>query len=55
MRDYLHVQDLAEGHVAAMRFLGSTPGATTLNLRFVHHSVDHYCEQLDAMRALLGD
>ncbi|HEU5302818.1 MAG TPA: TIGR03619 family F420-dependent LLM class oxidoreductase [Acidimicrobiia bacterium] len=30
-------------------------GATTLNLRFVHHSVDHYCEQLDAMRALLGD
>ncbi|MFO7589857.1 MAG: LLM class F420-dependent oxidoreductase [Acidimicrobiia bacterium] len=30
-------------------------GATTLNLRFVHHSVDHYCEQLDAMRALLVD
>ena len=32
MRDYLHVQDLAEGHVAAMRYLASAPGATTLNL-----------------------
>ena len=27
-------------------------GATTLNLRFVHHSVEHYCEQLAAMREL---
>ena len=27
-------------------------GATMLNLRFVHHSCDHYCEQLEAMRAL---
>ena len=32
VRDYLHVQDLAEGHVAAMRYLASAPGATTLNL-----------------------
>jgi UDP-glucose 4-epimerase len=32
VRDYLHVQDLAEGHVAALRFLGSAPGATTMNL-----------------------
>ena len=32
VRDYLHVQDLADGHVAAIRYLGSTPGATTLNL-----------------------
>jgi UDP-glucose 4-epimerase len=32
VRDYLHVQDLAEGHVAAIRFLGTTPGATTFNL-----------------------
>lgn len=27
-------------------------GATTLNARFVHHSLDHYLEQLAAMRAL---
>jgi probable F420-dependent oxidoreductase len=27
-------------------------GATTLNVRFVHHSLDHYVEQLEAMRAL---
>ena len=32
VRDYLHVQDLAEGHVAAVRFLASAPGATTMNL-----------------------
>jgi len=30
-------------------------GATMLNLRFVHHSVDHYCEQLAAMRAIVRD
>jgi len=28
-------------------------GATMLNLRFVHHSVEHYCEQLAAMRELV--
>lgn len=28
-------------------------GATTLNLRFVHHSLDHYLEQLTAMRELI--
>lgn len=28
-------------------------GATMLNLRFVHHSVDHYVEQLAAMRELV--
>jgi probable F420-dependent oxidoreductase len=28
-------------------------GATTLNVRFVHHSVEHYCEQLAAMRELV--
>jgi alkanesulfonate monooxygenase SsuD/methylene tetrahydromethanopterin reductase-like flavin-dependent oxidoreductase (luciferase family) len=27
-------------------------GATTLNVRFVHHSLAHYVEQLEAMRAL---
>jgi probable F420-dependent oxidoreductase len=29
-------------------------GATILNLRFVHHSAEHYCEQLAAMQDLLG-
>jgi probable F420-dependent oxidoreductase len=28
-------------------------GATILSLRFVHHSPDHYCEQLAAMRELV--
>ena len=32
VRDYIHVQDLAEGHVAALRYLAQHPGATTLNL-----------------------
>lgn len=29
-------------------------GATTINLRFVHHSLDHYVEQLAAMRELVA-
>jgi probable F420-dependent oxidoreductase len=29
-------------------------GATILNLRFIHHSPEHYCEQLAAMQALLA-
>jgi probable F420-dependent oxidoreductase len=28
-------------------------GVTGMSLRFVHHSVDHYCEQLAAMQGLL--
>ena len=28
-------------------------GATTLNVRFVHHSLEHYIEQLAAMRELI--
>ena len=32
IRDYLHVQDLAEGHVAALRYLAGTHGATSINL-----------------------
>ena len=32
IRDYLHVQDLADGHVAALRYLAKTHGAVTLNL-----------------------
>ena len=26
-----------------------------LNLRFVHHSCEHYCEQLAAMRSVADD
>jgi probable F420-dependent oxidoreductase len=29
-------------------------GATTLNVRFVHHSLDHYLEQLAAMQELIA-
>lgn len=32
VRDYLHVQDLAEGHVAALKYLARSQGAVTLNL-----------------------
>jgi UDP-glucose 4-epimerase len=32
VRDYLHVVDLAEGHVAALDALGSNPGCTAVNL-----------------------
>jgi UDP-glucose 4-epimerase len=32
IRDYLHVQDLAEGHVAALQHLSRTYGAVTFNL-----------------------
>ncbi|MCC6867916.1 MAG: UDP-glucose 4-epimerase GalE [Burkholderiales bacterium] len=32
VRDYLHVQDLAEGHVAALRYLAGARGALPINL-----------------------
>ena len=32
VRDYIHVQDLAAGHVAALAYLAATPGAVALNL-----------------------
>jgi UDP-glucose 4-epimerase len=32
VRDYIHVSDLAEGHVAALRSLLDTPGSLTVNL-----------------------
>ncbi|WP_164078783.1 NAD-dependent epimerase/dehydratase family protein, partial [Stenotrophomonas maltophilia] len=32
VRDYIHVTDLAEGHVAALRRLLDTPGSLTVNL-----------------------
>ena len=40
VRDYIHVMDLAEGHVAALRQLLATPGSFTVNLGTgVGHSV----------------
>jgi len=41
--------DSTRGVVAELR----DAGATLLNLRFVHHSCAHYCEQLAAMRELV--
>ncbi len=32
VRDYIHVMDLAAGHVAALAYLASTPGAVVFNL-----------------------
>ena len=32
LRDYIHVCDLAEGHVAALRYLREHPGLLTVNL-----------------------
>ncbi|HVO89373.1 MAG TPA: UDP-glucose 4-epimerase GalE [Casimicrobiaceae bacterium] len=32
VRDYIHVQDLAEGHVRAFKYLATHPGVLTLNL-----------------------
>jgi UDP-glucose 4-epimerase len=32
VRDYIHVMDLAAGHVAALAYLASTPGAVAFNL-----------------------
>jgi UDP-glucose 4-epimerase len=36
IRDYIHVADLAEGHVAALRYLERVPGCTVLNLGLGH-------------------
>jgi len=36
VRDYIHVTDLAEGHVAALRYLERARGAVTLNLGVGH-------------------
>jgi probable F420-dependent oxidoreductase len=41
----------ARAAIAALR----GAGATTLSARFVHHSVEHYCEQLAALVPLVDD
>ena len=38
VRDYVHVVDLAEGHVAALRHLLARPGSITVNLGTGHGS-----------------
>jgi len=49
--------DPLDDPAAARRAVASLrdAGATILNVRFVHHSCDHYCEQLAAMRDLVDD
>jgi UDP-glucose 4-epimerase len=36
VRDYIHVLDLAEGHVAAVEYLGANPGYDVINLGTGH-------------------
>ncbi len=52
IRDYIHVLDLADGHVAALRALPSLPGCRSVNLGTGQgHSV---LETLDAARRVSG-
>jgi len=46
VRDYIHVDDLAEGHVAALRHLLDRPGSITVNL-----GTGHGYSVLDVVRA----
>jgi UDP-glucose 4-epimerase len=46
VRDYIHVVDLAEGHVAALRRLFDHPGSLTVNL-----GTGRGCSVLDVVRA----
>jgi UDP-glucose 4-epimerase len=46
VRDYIHVEDLAEGHVAALRRLLDAPGSFTVNL-----GTGRGCSVLDVVRA----
>jgi len=46
VRDYIHVMDLASGHVAALRKLAKTPGLVTYNL-----GTGHGYSVLDVIRA----
>jgi UDP-glucose 4-epimerase len=46
VRDYIHVSDLAEGHVAALRRLFDQPGSLTVNL-----GTGRGCSVLDVVRA----
>jgi UDP-glucose 4-epimerase len=52
LRDYIHVMDLAEGHVAALRALSRRPGCEALNLGTGRaHTVN---EVIRAFRAVSG-
>ncbi|MDB5830124.1 MAG: UDP-glucose 4-epimerase, partial [Variovorax sp.] len=46
VRDYVHVMDLAEGHVAALRYAALAPGLVTLNL-----GTGHGASVLDVVKA----
>jgi UDP-glucose 4-epimerase len=46
VRDYIHVSDLATGHVAALAYLAEHPGVLTVNL-----GVGHGCSVLDVIAA----
>ena len=46
VRDYIHVEDLADGHVAALRRLLDTPGSLTVNL-----GTGRGCSVLEVVRA----
>ena len=46
VRDYIHVDDLADGHVAALRRLLDTPGSLTVNL-----GTGRGCSVLEVVRA----
>jgi len=46
VRDYIHVMDLAEGHVAALEYLQSNYGLLTVNL-----GTGHGCSVLELVRA----
>jgi probable F420-dependent oxidoreductase len=48
--DPVDAPDVAAGVVDDLR----AAGATMLSLRFVHHSLEHYLEQLEAMVAVVG-
>ena len=52
VRDYIHVMDLAQGHVAALRRLLDAPGSFTVNLGTgVGHSVSRWCAPTSAPAA----
>ena len=52
IRDYIHVVDLARGHVAALRHLAETPGVHTWNLGTGHGT--SVFEMIDAVERAVG-
>lgn len=48
VRDYIHVMDLAEGHVATLKYLASNPGGNLLTLNL---GTGQGCSVLDVVKA----